>query len=65
MAIRESDIRVGAVYETAGRQLRKVVRFMQPYLIYEVRAPGPPYYRVSVFKKKFAADVIREHVSED
>ena len=47
MAIPQSDIKVGAVYETAG-QLRKVVRLMQPYVIYEVRAPGPPYYRVSV-----------------
>jgi hypothetical protein len=51
MAIPESDIKVGAVYETAGRQLRKVLRLMQPYVIYEIRAPGPPYYRVSVFKK--------------
>jgi len=65
MAVEESDIRVGATYETAGRQLRKVLRLMGPHLIYEVRTPSPPFYRVSVLKRKFAADAIREQRGAD
>ena len=65
MAIPETDIKVGTVYETAGRQLRKVLRLTERHVTYEVRAPGPPYYRVSVFKEKFAADAMREHSRED
>jgi len=61
MAIQESEIKVGATYETAGRQLRKVLRLMQQHVLYEVRTPSPPFYRVSVLKRKFAADAIREH----
>ena len=65
MAIEESDIRVGAIYETAGRQLRKVLRLMGPHVIYEVRTPSPPFYRNSVLKRKFAADAIREQRGAD
>jgi len=43
MAIEESEIKVGATYETAGRQLRKVLRLMGRHVIYEVRAPSPPF----------------------
>jgi len=60
MAIEESEIKVGATYETAGRQLRKVLRLMGQHVIYEVRAPSPPFYRNTVLRRKFAADAIRE-----
>ena len=65
MAIEESDIRVGAIYETAGRQLRKVLRLIGPHVIYEVRTPSPPFYRISALKRKFAADAMREHRGAD
>jgi hypothetical protein len=61
MAIQESDIKVGAVYETAGHELRKVLRLTPLHVLYEIRSPCPPYYRVSVLKRKFAADAMREH----
>ena len=60
MAIEESEIRVGATYETAGRQLRRVVRLMNQHVIYEIRTGSPPFYRNTVLKRKFAADATRE-----
>jgi hypothetical protein len=65
MAIQESEIKIGATYETAARQLRKVLRLINEHVIYEVRTPSPPFYRVSVLKRKFAADAIREHGGAD
>jgi hypothetical protein len=65
MAIEEVEIRVGATYETAGRQLRKVLRLMGQHVVYEVRAPSPPFYRNTVLKRKFAADAIREQEGPD
>ena len=59
MAIQESEIKIGATYETAARQLRKVLRLINEHVIYEVRTPSPPFYRVSVLKRKFAADAIK------
>ena len=55
MAMQESEIKAGAVYETAGRQLRKVLRVAPMHVICEIRTPCPPFYRVSVLKRKFAA----------
>ena len=65
MAIEEVEIRVGATYETAGRQLRRVIRLMNQHVIYEVRNGSPPFYRNTVLKRKFAADAIREHSGAD
>jgi hypothetical protein len=59
MAIQESEIRVGAVYETAGGQLRKVLRLTLQHVFYEIRTPCPPFYRVSVFRRKFAAEATK------
>ncbi len=65
MAIEESEIKVGATYETAARQLRKVLRLLNQHVIYEVRTPTPPFYRVTVLKRKFAADAIRKQEGAD
>ena len=65
MAIEEVEIRAGATYETAGRQLRRVIRLMNQHVIYEVRTGAPPFYRNTVLKRKFAADAIREHGGAD
>ena len=65
MAIEESEIKVGATYEMAGRQLRKVLRLMNQHVIYEVRDGSPPFYRNTVLKRKFAADAIRKQESAD
>ena len=64
MAIEESDIRVGAEYETPTCQLRRVVRVMPLHVIYEIRTPRPPFYRVSVLKPKFAAAVVKVRPSK-
>ena len=65
MAIEEVEIRVGATYETAARQLRRVLRLMNQHVIYEIRTGTPPFYRNTVLKRKFAADALREHGSAD
>jgi len=65
MAIQESDIKIGTVYETAGFQLRKVLRLMPLHVLYEIRSPQPPFYRVSVLKRKFAAEATRVHGAAD
>jgi hypothetical protein len=48
MAIEVSDIRVVAIYETAARQLCKVLRVLPLHVIYELRADRPPFYQNSV-----------------
>jgi hypothetical protein len=61
MAMNESDLKVGAVYETASRQLRRVLRLTPRHVLYEIRTPSPPFYRVSVLRRKFAAEAMRVH----
>ena len=65
MAIQESDIEVGAVYETADLALRRVLRVTRLHVFYEIRTASRPYYRVSVLKRKFAAEAMRVRGSAD
>ena len=60
-----SKIKVGNVYEAASRQLRRVLRLTPLHVWYEMQSPRPRFYRVSVFKQEFVADVMREHGGED
>jgi hypothetical protein len=60
-----SEIKVGTIYETAGRQLRRVLRLTSSHVLYEIQSPRPPFYRVSVFKQKFAADAVSMHIGKD
>jgi hypothetical protein len=60
MAVEESEIKICAIYETAGGQLRKVLRLTSGHVFYEILGSGPPFYRVSVLKQKFAADAVKE-----
>jgi hypothetical protein len=60
MPVEESEIKVSTIYETAGGQRRKVLRLTPLHVIYEILGSGPPFYRVSVLKRKFAADAVKE-----
>ena len=60
-----SEIKVRTVYETAGRELRRVLRLTPLHVLYEIQSPRPPFYRVSVLKQKFAADAVRELGGKD
>jgi hypothetical protein len=57
-AVEISEIRAGIVYVTARDQRRRVVRITGSHLLYEIIADSPPFYRVSVFTRTFAADVV-------
>jgi hypothetical protein len=56
--VKISEIRAGVVYVTARDQRRRVVRITGSHLLYEIIGASPPFYRVSVLTRTFAADVV-------